>query len=37
MQKGDFATVKANAVQTVEEELPETMVEAIRIIDRLLT
>jgi hypothetical protein len=37
MNKGDFGTVKASNIQQVDEELPESMINAIQIIDRLLT
>jgi hypothetical protein len=34
---GDFGNVKAKDIQYVDEELPESMMKAIRIIERLLT
>ena len=34
---GDFANVKAKDIHYVDEELPESMMKAIRIINRLLT
>ena len=34
---GDFANVKAKDIEYVKEELPESMIKAIRIIERLLT
>ena len=36
-QVGDFANVKAKDIKYVEEELPDSMMRAIRIIERLLT
>ena len=36
-QKGDYATIKAKDVKYVEEELPDSMMKAIRIIERLMT
>jgi len=36
-QGGDFANVKAGEIEYVNEELPDSMMKAIRIIERLLT
>lgn len=35
--KGDFATIKAKNIIQVDEDLPESMMKAITIIERLLT
>ena len=34
---GDYATIKSKDVKYVEEEIPDSMMKAIRIIERLMT